>query len=76
MGYERLKVTDHIDKWTVAKLRHVEDGIIANEKELANKQPKGEYVTETYVKELLEELKESEKDMIALTEQEILDICK
>ena len=25
---------------------------------------------------LVEELKESEKDMIALTEQEILDICK
>ncbi len=31
MSYERLQVTDHIDKWTTDKLKHVEDGIIANE---------------------------------------------
>lgn len=77
MGYERLKVTDHVDKWTASKLRHVEDGIIANENELKNKQPKGNYATETYVKTLIEELKLSEKEgIIALTIQEILDICK
>lgn len=31
MSYERLQVTDHVDKWDVAKLKHVEDGIVANE---------------------------------------------
>lgn len=74
MGYERLQVVDHVDKWTVAKLRHVEDGIIANEEELKTKQPKGDYATNTYVKELEKRVEESE--MIALTRQEVLDICK
>lgn len=75
MGYERLKVVDHVDKWTVDKLRHVEDGIIANEEELKNKQPKGDYATNTYVQELVSEVK-AEKNMVALTKEEVLAICK
>lgn len=74
MGYERLDVTDHVHKWTVAKLRHVEDGILANEEELKNKQPKGDYATNTYVNELVGKIEA--KEMIALTEQEVRDICK
>lgn len=35
MSYERLRVTDHVDKWDAAKLSHVEDGIIANATEIA-----------------------------------------
>lgn len=31
MSYERLQVTDHVDKWDAAKLKHVEDGIVSNE---------------------------------------------
>ena len=74
MGYERLKVTDHVDKWDAAKLRHVEDGIIANEEEIKTKQPIGDYATNTYVKELADKVKDNE--MIALTKWEVLDICK
>lgn len=74
MGYERLQVVDHVDKWTVAKLRHVEDGIIANEEELKTKQPKGDYATNTYVNELASKIEAN--GMIALTEQEVRDICK
>lgn len=49
MSYERLQVTDHVDKWNVAKLRHVEDGILANEAEIKNKQPLGNYADKTEV---------------------------
>lgn len=31
MSYERLQITDHVDKWDVAKVQHLEDAIIANE---------------------------------------------
>ena len=31
MSYERLQLTDFVDKWDVAKVQHLEDGIIANE---------------------------------------------
>ena len=31
MNYERLQITDHVDKWDVAKVQHLEDAIIANE---------------------------------------------
>jgi hypothetical protein len=30
MSYERLNIQDGIDKWDVAKVQHLEDGIIAN----------------------------------------------
>jgi hypothetical protein len=29
MSYERLNITDFVDKWDVEKVRHLEDGIIA-----------------------------------------------
>ena len=120
MSYERLKVADHVDKWDVAKLKHLEDGIIANEAELAKKaaksdipdvsklqpkgdyalkneipdvsdlQPKGDYAlkkdipdvgefaTRTEVQDLIDaiEMPEGTSGMIALTEEEILNICK
>ena len=31
MNYEYLNIQDHVDKWDVEKIRHLEDGIIANE---------------------------------------------
>lgn len=31
MSYERLNIQDFVDKWDVAKVQHLEDGIIANE---------------------------------------------
>ena len=31
MSYERLNVQDFVDKWDVAKIQHLENGIIANE---------------------------------------------
>lgn len=31
MSYERLELTDFVDKWDVAKVKHLEDGIVANE---------------------------------------------
>jgi hypothetical protein len=30
MSYERLELTDLVDKWDVAKVKHLEDGIVAN----------------------------------------------
>ena len=30
MSYERLELTDFVDKWDAAKVKHLEDGIIAN----------------------------------------------
>lgn len=74
MGYERLKVVDHVDKWDAAKLRHVEDGIIANEKEIQNKQPKGDYATNEYVLTLLEKIEANRTK--ALTKEEVLELCK
>lgn len=132
--YERLQVTDHVDRWTVDKLRHVESGIIANEQaienvasnfenfqtkgdyalkaeipdvsnfqvkgnyalkeeipDVSNFQVKGEYVLKTEmpdvsqfatheeVQEMLNELEIPEgsgNNVIALTEDEIINICK
>lgn len=31
MNYERLELTDFVDKWDAAKVKHLEDGIVANE---------------------------------------------
>lgn len=31
MSYERLNIQDFVDKWDVAKVQHLEDGIVANE---------------------------------------------
>jgi hypothetical protein len=31
MSYERLELTDFVDKWDAAKVKHLEDGIVANE---------------------------------------------
>ena len=31
MNYERLNIQDFVDKWDVAKVQHLEDGIVANE---------------------------------------------
>lgn len=36
MSYERLNIQDHVDKWDVEKVKHLEDGIIANEEAIAN----------------------------------------
>jgi hypothetical protein len=30
MSYERLELTDFVDKWDAAKVKHLEDGIVAN----------------------------------------------
>ena len=46
MAYKRLNLKDNVDKWKAEHVAHLEDGIIANENELANKQPKGDYLTE------------------------------
>lgn len=35
MGYERLNLRDHVDKWDAAKVKHLEDGIIAIERALS-----------------------------------------
>lgn len=31
MSYTKLNITDHVDVWDVAKVRHIENGILANE---------------------------------------------
>lgn len=36
MSYERLNITDFVDKWDVAKVQHLEDAIISNEEAIAN----------------------------------------
>jgi hypothetical protein len=36
MSYKRLNIQNGIDKWDVEKVRHLEDGIITNEKAIAN----------------------------------------
>ena len=46
MAYERLKLQDHVSKWTANDVAHLEDGIVANETAIADKQPKGNYITE------------------------------
>ena len=35
MSYERLNITDFVDKWDVAKVQHLEDAIIKNEEDIA-----------------------------------------
>jgi hypothetical protein len=37
MAYERLKLQDHVSKWTADDVAHLEDGIVANETALADK---------------------------------------
>lgn len=85
MSYERLQVKDHVDKWTVDKLRHVEDGIIANEMELEKKQPIGDYALKEEIpdisnftthEEVQKLIEEGTLNMIALSKEEILNICK
>ena len=107
MAYEKLKLVDHVSKWSAAHVSHIEDGILANEqalntklsekdladyaktKDLSNYQPKGDYAlkseipnvdnftTHEQVQELIEAIEFPEAgDMIALTEEEILNICK
>ena len=49
MGYEKLKVTNGKTKWTAELLSHVEDGIIANENAIADKQPKGDYALKSEI---------------------------
>lgn len=49
MGYEKLKVTNGKTKWTAELLSHVEDGIIANENAIAEKQPKGDYALKSEI---------------------------
>lgn len=41
MAYERLNVTDFVDRWNAEKVMHLEDGIIANEEAIALKAPAG-----------------------------------
>ena len=82
MSYERLQVTDHVDKWTVDKLRHVEDGIIANEsglEEIANNL--NYYALKSEIPNIdnfttKEEVQSIMNNMIALSKNEILEICK
>ena len=49
MGYEKLKVTNGKTKWTAELLSHVEDGIVANEKAIEDKQPKGDYALKSEI---------------------------
>ena len=49
MSYQKLNLVDKQDNWTAAHVAHLEEGILANEKELENKQPKGNYATEEFV---------------------------
>ncbi len=35
MAYERLNLTDHVDNWTAEHVKHLEDGIVANETAIA-----------------------------------------
>lgn len=44
MSYSRLNLTDGVDRWTATHVSHLEDGIVANEEALAQKQPIGEYL--------------------------------
>ena len=46
MAYERMNLQNNVDKWSAEHVAHMEAGIIANEQELKNKQPKGNYLTE------------------------------
>ena len=46
MSYTKLNLVNGVDKWTAEHVDHLEQGILANEKELESKQPKGEYLTE------------------------------
>lgn len=45
MSYSRLNLTDGVDRWTATHVSHLEDGIVANEEALAQKQPIGNYLT-------------------------------
>lgn len=36
MSYERLNIQNHVDKWDIEKVKHLEDGIVANEEAIAN----------------------------------------
>lgn len=91
MSYELLKVTDHVDKWNVEKLRHVENGIVTNETNieklfidlqeyaLKNEIPNVEdFTTYAEVQSLINEMliPENVLNMIALSQNEILEICK
>lgn len=101
MSYNRLNLKNG-QKWTQDHIAHLENGIVANENELAKKalktdipdisnlQPKGDYAlrkdipdvsnftTHKEVQDLINaiEMPEGASGMIALTEEEILNICK
>lgn len=105
MAYKKLNLKNNVDKWRAEHVAHIEEGIVANEAELANKQPKGDYAlksdvpdvsnlakktdipdvsnftTRDEVKDLIDAIEHPENDgananMIALTTEEILNICK
>ena len=46
MSYEKQTWVDGVTPLDAEHLNHIEDGIVSNENELKNKQPKGNYLTE------------------------------
>ena len=73
----KLKIGDGITYWN--DLPYINDNTeLQNELRLLEKTIQENYTTKAYVEDLLEELGLSEglPSMVALTSQEILDICK
>lgn len=74
----RLKIGDGVTLWNDLGYIGDDGQNIANAFNLLKSQIENDYATKMYVDDLIEslEMPEGSIDMIALTTQEILDICK